>query len=421
MNDHVQETFPAGKRPLRRRLFRAMSALVVVTVLLAALSFYHFNQHLEDQMLDIIMSSEMAVIKEHLADNPNSVLPRASSMRVFLADEAPASLTQLTPGRHHDIRLGGDRYDVLVDEWQGEPIYLLFNINRIEGLEKLLFVMLGVMILMLVGVASLASLVIARRLVGPVDRLSRRLAELKPTDSDARLASEFANEDIEQIARAIDHYRERITGFVQREQSFTSAASHELRTPLSVIQGATELLLSDADKPQERRALARIERARRDMLEFIDALLSLSREDLDDADYRAETRIDEVLRKQCQQVREWLEDKPVDLACGKPSSLVVKAPPSLVAIALSNLLRNAVAHTRSGEIRVHMEGRAVTIEDTGDGIPAELAGRVFDQHVSGRGGSGMGLYIVKRICDRYGWEVSLSPRTEGGTRAEIRF
>lgn len=421
MNSTLDISPEIANRPLRRRLFLAMSSLVIGTLLLAATSFFFFNQYLEDLMLDIIMGSEMTVIKEHLADNPRNPLPRASSMRVYLADEAPDNLQQLSQGRHHDVTVNGNRYDILVDTWRGRPIYLLFNIDRIEGLENLLFVMLGVMILLLTWVSAVASLVIARRLVGPVDRLANRLVALEPIASDVRLADEFANEDIEVIAHAVDAYRERIAGFIQREQSFTSAASHELRTPLAVIQGATELLLARAESPEEKRALARIERARRDMLEFIDALLSLSREDLRDTDFRAETRVDEVLRRQCRDVRERLQDKPVELVCGKPSSISVQAPPSLVAIAISNLLRNAIAHTREGEIRVEMTDHSVTVDDTGEGIDAAVADRVFDQHFSGRGGSGMGLYIVKRICDRYGWQVALSPRPQGGTRAEIRF
>ena len=72
---------------------------------------------------------------------------------------------------------------------------------------------------------------------------------------------------------------ERLDGFVEREQSFTATASHELRTPLAVMRGAVELLETQAaDRPGAGKALARIQRAVREMTEFTDALLALSRE-----------------------------------------------------------------------------------------------------------------------------------------------
>lgn len=419
MDEPVQG--PLRQRPLRRRLFFAMCGLAVGTLLLASLSFFFFNQYLEDMMLEIIMSQEVSVIKEHLDANPDSPLPRASSMRVYRGDDLPVQLRGLAAGRHHDIRIDGDRYDVMVDEWDGRPLYLLFNINRMEGLERLLFGMLAVLTLLLTWLAAASSLLLARRLADPVDRLAARLAELQPTSRNIQLAAEFEGEDVERIARAVDRYIERIEGFIEREQAFTSAASHELRTPLSVIQGATELLIGNAEKPGDLRALARIERARRDMLEFIDALLSLSREELGAADYRSDAHVDQVLRQLCREVEESLADRPVRLVCGEPADIRVNAPPTLLAIALSNLLRNAVGHTRQGEIRVGMEEGAVVIEDTGEGISADIADTVFDPHVSGGNGNGLGLHIVKRICDRFGWSIRLEPAQDGGTRAVLRF
>jgi signal transduction histidine kinase len=410
-----------AQHSLRRRLFIAISSLVIGTLLVASASFYFFNQHLEDLMLDIIMIEEMSVIQQHLDENPQADLPRASSMRVYIGDAAPDALHDLATGRHHDVSVGGDRYDVYVDTWRDQGIYLLFDIDQIEELENLLFVMLGIMLLMLIWISAMASAVIARRLAGPVDRLAERVGSLHPGMRGVRLQDEFRGDEVEVIAQALDHYIERLEGFIEREQFFTAAASHELRTPLAVILGAIELLKARIEDTGQRKALARMDRASREMMDFIDALLSLSREDYTHDQYRAETRVNDVLGNLCREAREMLQGRNIELYCDDFEPLAVAAPPSLVVIALGNVLRNAIRHTFDGSIRISLKEREFRIEDTGEGIPQESLDRIFERHYSSRGGSGMGLYIVKRICDRYGWVATVDSTPGKGTRVSIRF
>src|SRR5690606_13367761 len=129
---------------------------------------------------------------------------------------------------------------------------------------------------------------------------------------------------------------------------------------------------------------------------------SLSREE-HVSSYRAETRVDDICRNVCEDMSATLARRPnliMDCQFGTP--VTVAAPPSLVAITLSNLVRNALEHTESGRIEVRLEKNRFTVRDTGSGIPPEVLERIHERHFSTRGGSGMGLYLVRRICDRYG-------------------
>ena len=78
-----------------------------------------------------------------------------------------------------------------------------------------------------------------------------------------------------------------------------------------------------------------------------------------------------------------------------------------------------------GEIRVIVEANGVRVEDEGPGIDAKDAERLFARGVRGDGaggkGAGLGLAIVKRLCDLYGWTVSLSPGETRGAVARLRF
>ena len=100
------------------------------------------------------------------------------------------------------------------------------------------------------------------------------------------------------------------------------------------------------------------------------------------------------------------------------------APSSVVAVALSNLIGNAFKYTQSGEVIVNVGHGRVSIEDTGPGFNADDADKLFERGVRGTQvgkGGGLGLAIVRRLCELYGWKVSLAPRPQGGAVATLEF
>lgn len=102
------------------------------------------------------------------------------------------------------------------------------------------------------------------------------------------------------------------------------------------------------------------------------------------------------------------------------------APPAVLAVALANLIGNAFRYTQEGEVRIRILGDRVEVADTGPGIDPEDAARLFErgyrgQAASGSKGAGLGLAIVRRLCDLYGWQVSLAPGPGRGAVATLRF
>jgi signal transduction histidine kinase len=109
-------------------------------------------------------------------------------------------------------------------------------------------------------------------------------------------------------------------------------------------------------------------------------------------------------------------------------SLPVRADPSMIAVALGNLLRNAAVHSGDDHpVSVSlfpMEDHAVVqVWDRGPGIPPEERERVFQRSVRGRSvgttpGHGLGLFITRRIAEMYGGSLSLVDSPRG---ADFRF
>lgn len=263
----------------------------------------------------------------------------------------------------------------------------------------------------------------SQRVMRPVADLLARLRSFAGEAQPEPLAPHFADDEVGQLAAALDDYADRLTELVQRDREFNSDVSHELRTPLAVIRGATELLLAQPDLSERNRTrLQRIERAAQQSTDLITALLTLSRNE------RGHGATD--LRRLVEQLVEASR-----LAQGKRAvagvvqgeeGVVIDAPEAVLSVAAGNLIGNAFKYTTEGEVRVDVFSDRIEVRDSGPGISPEEAGRLFERGFRGSSstgsrGAGIGLAIVSRLCALYGWSATLEPRPEGGALATLRF
>jgi signal transduction histidine kinase len=124
--------------------------------------------------------------------------------------------------------------------------------------------------------------------------------------------------------------------------------------------------------------------------------------------------------------RPQLRGKPVEIELATNEAVSVNAPASVLSVALTNLIGNAIKYTLEGTVRVEVGKGRIEVIDTGPGIKPEDAERLFQRGVRGEGaggsGAGLGLAIVRRLCDLYGWNVSMRPRSDAnGAIASIVF
>jgi len=316
----------------------------------------------------------------------------------------------------HRVRSDGRLLDVLVRDSEFGRLYITYDVTTHATQENIALAVLALGVAAIVLVAGLAATAISRRLVEPVTALADRLTQIDPGERHVRIAAQFAGNELEPIARSVDMFMERLDGFVEREQSFTSTASHELRTPLAVMRGAVELLEAQSShQPSSAKALARIHRAVREMTEFTDALLALSREP--SAETSPECDVGAVLTRVMEDQSAVAPDKQIVVDHDGPR--MVAAPESMVVMAISNLIRNAIQHGTGDRVLCRLAGSTLTIENAGT-LPSDSLAATPRRFTTHPAGHGMGLYLVRRICERYGWEIQLE-NIDPGVRATLRF
>lgn len=381
------------------------------------------SQRLMDQTLKAELEDYMA----RRARNPNSLPPNTAGLHGYVgqggntAEGIPAEVVALPPGQH-EVSLGGTPFRVAVADRGGDRYYILFSEERQKVREQrfLFYLIAGAGIMTLLS--AVGGLWLAGRVIAPVTDLARAVSAA-PADNPPRLAA--ANEpddEIAELAGAFDQYLTRLAAFVERERAFTADASHELRTPLAVIRGAAELLAEDSGLTEEQvTRLARIQRAAADMSDLLAALLLLAREENAPADAQCDAA--QIARECIARYQPLAANRGTTVVLEAAGPVPLPVPAAMFAIVVANLVHNAVAHTSNGTVAVQLDSARLSVRDTGIGIRGDEMAQVFQRYHRGpeSTGSGIGLSLVKRVCDSYGWRIALASRPGGGTTATLEF
>jgi signal transduction histidine kinase len=418
---------------LRRKLRTAFvqAAAISIAIVLGVVGASAVLKHV---LIQRALQQEAAHYWQRLVTDPHAAMPDTYNMTGYLlppqtAAGLPPALRPLGVGYHALPRAQGGSL-VLVEERKGKRLFLLFKQEQVDSLAFWFGVVPLVLVLAAVYLTAWLTYRSSRRAVSPVIWLARQVEQWDPMKPDAsaldprQLPGDVEGEALT-LANSLHGFASRIGRFVEREHNFTRDASHELRTPLTVIRVAGDLMQGDqALSPSSRRSLARIQSAGRDMEALIEAFLILAREGdtgLPDDDFDAM----EVLHEEIDKARPLLQGKPVQLQLRELAPLRLRAPARVFSVLVGNLLRNACHYTDAGSVTVTVRADSVAIEDTGVGMSTDELARAFDPFYRGgdqrREGQGIGLSIVRRLSERYGWPVKLESKAGAGTTATISF
>jgi signal transduction histidine kinase len=267
----------------------------------------------------------------------------------------------------------------------------------------------------------IAGYLIARQLAEPLRRLELTAGEIAHGDLDRRAPVEGTSEQ-RSLARSFNEMTDRLARTLRGQREFVADASHQLRTPLTGLRLRLEEI--DAATPGEDvdAALREVDR----LSQMVNELLLLSA-----AGERDAPAVDVSLRDTASaavaRFAAAAAERHVALSAAGEGGVVRCARVDLDR-AVDSLVENAVNYSPAGSsVSVVVSGGVLEVLDSGPGLAPGEGEAVFERFHRGRAGragtpgTGLGLPIARELMRRWGAEVSIATRPEGGARATIRF
>lgn len=228
--------------------------------------------------------------------------------------------------------------------------------------------------------------------------------------------------------------RDRAENAMQEKNRFLAAASHDLRQPvhtLGLFVASMEPLL---DKERPRQLLEQIRQTTDNMSSLFHSLLDLSKLDADVLQNNpTHMYLKPLMNMLLTEYQEQAEHKQLSIKVDCPSGLVCHVDPSLLERILRNLLSNAINHTSIGGVMLtasQVDAKHIVISciDTGKGIPQSEQKKIFSEYHQlenperdRKKGLGLGLAIVRRLCDLMEVDITLESTPGSGSTFSLQL
>lgn len=424
------------KKGITQKLIRVFVVQMLFISVITAMGVYVAAIIVEQVMIRTALEDEAVHFWQQQATLKAHPSPNTDNLRGYLAigennRDVPTVLRTVAPGFQR-VTMNGHEPIVYVEDHKNQRLYLVFDERNVRSLSFYFGVVPLSLALMVIYVSAWFAYKSSRKTLSPLMSLAQtmRRFDLSKDKLDSLHLDDYSqsgvDDEVSVLADSLKEFTQRLKRQLQREREFTHDVSHELRTPLAVIGGSLEILNKQPDLNQsQQRAIHRMKTTASDMLSIIETLLILAR-DTETADTPKETVVlNQLLPNIIQQVESTHNsDHHVAIHLVENNTLAVVAPSQAVNIILSNLLRNACNYTHDGDIFIRINETHITIEDSGSGIAAEELARVqqpFQRSSTQKGGYGLGLDIVRRLCERFDWRLDIHSEVGKGTAVGVWF
>ncbi len=284
-----------------------------------------------------------------------------------------------------------------------------------------IFLLAAIVVLVL---ASLVSSVTAMQQTKPLKEMAKAAGQFGKGEMEARVTGcEDRKDEVGELAEAFNAMADAIAVSEEQRKEFIANVSHELKTPMTTIAGFADGILDGTIPPEKQEdALKTISSETRRLSRLVRRMLDLSRLRAQET-VTAQERFDvsELLLRTLVSLEGKINDRDLDVETDLPEGpVMVWGDPDGITQVCYNLLDNAIKFAAPGTalglgIRVKGEKAYVSVKDTGETIPPEELGQIFDRfHKTDRSrsvdrdGVGLGLYIVKTILNAHREDVTVT-------------
>ena len=292
----------------------------------------------------------------------------------------------------------------------------------LEMHRKIFVPLMAVMVI----IAAIVGWLLAKRALSGVEEVTETAIEISEGALDKRVPHKVRGEEIERLATTFNHMLDRINVLIREMREMSDNIAHDLRSPLARIRGAAEMALTNSTS-EEHRAFAAT------MIEDCDRLINIINTMLDIAEAEsgaAEITLEEIdiarlTKRACELFQAIAEENSIKITTELPDSCVVYGEARKLQRMVANLLDNALKYTPpegTVTVSVHADNGqvAISISDTGVGISEEDLPHIFKRFYRcdisrARGGTGLGLSLVKAIVHSHGGSVNATSHPGKGS------
>lgn len=320
----------------------------------------------------------------------------------------------------HTLRIGSSHVRLGVFAEQGLTLFLGAPLNEINADSSQLMLVFSIGLPLLVATLAGGGWLIARKALAPVREITAAAERITAERLDQRLPAPHSQDEIGRLTLVLNAMLNRLEKGFHQAMRFSADASHELKTPLTILRAGIEDLLetSSLGEDDERAVSALLEQTRR-LSSITQSLLLLSRADagrlmLD----LKETDAREVIGACVEDARIIAERREIEIEPDLAEGLPALMDSGRFSQILLNLLDNAVKYNRDGG-RIAVTARwtdrniIVRVANTGAGIPAEHAAKLFERFYRfepqpGTVGHGLGLSLARELARAHGGDLVLT-------------
>lgn len=416
---------------IRRRLVLAAFTLASVIAAIFGAGLYFAFEYAEDQFGDAHMIRDIDAFMRTYDAFPGVVDIPHDNINVYIVVDGdkstlPDYVRDAPPGTD-EVFIDGVEYELQTRERGATAFYFVIDESEFEAFEKTVMFTMLTIIGLVVAASAWAGQLVADRIIRPLTNLSHQVAGMgdKAGQSITLDPDTDPGDEITQLGNAITGYHDRISELLRREREFSADVSHELRNPIMAVQGATELLAKYVDSDGASDLISRIRRSCFHMTTLTEALLYLARDPESFRDMVEPVSIKRVVDAQIAAVRDVVDRKGIKVTVEQTSDATINTIPAVIEIVIGNILQNAVKYTNQNEINIFVGRDEIVIQDYGPGIDRTVQQTLFDRFNRGQNrnpdGSGIGLALVRRFCEQYGWTIDFRSELDSGTRVAVAF
>ncbi len=318
--------------------------------------------------------------------------------------------------------------DVLLaskDDDEGEPFRQLTTYAKVNGLdykiitrisliekEDMLFTIMSITIaaiFFLFLIMYLTNKFISKNILKDFYHTLKTLESFSLKSDDKLQLTNSTIEEFEQLNKSLLFLAEKAKSEYRSLKEFSEEMNHEIQTPISVIKSKLELLLQSNELTEDNLALLETSLKNLNKLERINkSILLLNKLEHKDLFESTQLNLSEEIKNVLNDYNDFILTKNLSVKLSLDENLTITANHSLINILLSNLISNAIKHNiYSGKINIELKNNVLVISNTGQ-VPNGNTEKFFERFYKESAlteSVGLGLTIVKKICDLYNYKI----------------